>query len=159
MQMPKTIHYTESKELKELAKKLRGAYVNVIGYVDLEKIFFAFKGGDVNDDFQYEVLGLKNEWVKHTSSKGDEPKVYCIAFAFDAYQQALGSQLEWILLEALYSCHPLMDGKLRRKDVHQYSRFLKTLEDLGESFTWRANNHLPSLLGDETIVFALEEDE
>jgi len=157
--MPKEIHYTESKELKKLAEDLKAKYINVVGYVEIDKIFFAFKGGDVDANFSYAIQGLKNDWIKHTKSTTEEPKVYCISMSYDFYQKTLGSQQEWIMIECLYSCHPTMDGKLRRKNVHEFSRFLKTLEDIGETFLWRENGHLPSLLGDETIVFALEEDD
>lgn len=155
--MAKTINYSESKELRLLAEKLKARYINVVGYVDLDKIFFAFKGGDLPDFFTYEMLGLKNEWVKHATNSVKDAKTYCIAMTYDFYQKADGPLLQWTMLECLYSCGPKMDGKMRRKDVHEFSRFLETLEDLGEKTTWRSNLNLPELLGDETIAFALEE--
>jgi hypothetical protein len=78
---------------------------------------------------------------------------------YDFYQKCEGSLLEWIMLDALYSCHPKMDGKIRRKDVHEFSRILNTLDDLGHAKDWRKNSHLPELLGDETIIFGLEEED
>jgi hypothetical protein len=157
--MGKTIHYSESKELYEIAKKLKAKYINLVGYIDLDKIFFAYKGGDIRDDFTYEVLGLKNEWVKHTQDPHEDIKVYCIASSFDFYQKADGSLLEWIMLDCLYSIHPKMDGKIRRKDVHEFSRILDTLDDLGHAKDWRKNVHLPTLLGEETILFGLEAED
>lgn len=155
--MAKTIYYTESKELKDLATKLRGRYINVVGYIDIDKIFFAFKGGDLPDFFTYEVLGLKNEWVKYTGSQSSQDtKLYCISMSYDFYQKTIGSLQEWIMLECLYSCSESLDGKIRKKDVHEFSRFLKTLENLSLSNDWRNNLHLPSLLDKETIVFSLE---
>jgi len=157
--MAKTINYSESKELLEVAKKLKAKYINLVGYIDLDKIFFAYKGGDIRDDFTYEVLGLKNEWVKHAQDSQEDTKLYCIAMSFDFYQKAEGSLLEWIMLDCLYSCHPKMDGKIRRRDVHEFSRILNTLDDLGHTKDWRKNTHLPELLGDETIIFGLEAED
>ena len=157
--MGKSVTYSESKEPLEIAKKLKAKYINLVGYIDLTKIFFAFKGGDLNDNFTYEVLGLKNEWVKHTQDSQEDAKLYCIAMTYDFYQKCEGSLLEWIMLDALYSCHPKMDGKIRRKDVHEFSRILNTLDDLGHAKDWRTNSHLPELLGDETIIFGLEEED
>jgi hypothetical protein len=157
--MGKTIHYSESKELYEIAKKLKVKYINLVGYIDLDKIFFSYNGGDIRDDFTYEVLGLKNEWVKHTQDPDEDVKVYCIASSFDFYQKADGPLLEWIMLDCLYSIHPKMDGKIRRKDVHEFSRILDTLDELGHAKDWRKNTHLPELLGDETILFGLEAED
>ena len=154
--MGKKVYYTESKEIKAIAEKLRGRYINVVGYVDIEKIFFAFKGGDVSEDFTYEVSGIKDDWIKHSSDALSDLKLYCIAMSYDFYQKSMGALQEWIVLECLYSCAESMDGKLRRKDVHEFSRFLTTLENLNFSSDWRNNFHLPSLLEQETIVFALE---
>lgn len=157
--MAKTITYSESKQLRELAEKLKTRYYSVIGYIDIDSIFFAFKGGDIPDEFQHEVLGLKNEWVKHTQNSANDMKLYCIAMSFDFYQKAEGSLLEWTLFECLYSCSPGMNGKMRRKDVHEYSRILNTLEELGQKKDWRGNTHLPDLLGEETVFFGAEEDD
>ena len=155
--MGKKYTYVESKELLDIAGKLKSNYITVVGYIDLDKIFFAFKGGDINESFTYEVLGLKNEWVKHATTSENETKMYCLAMSYDYYQKNLGNNLEWTLMEMLYSVHPNMDGKLRRKDVHEFSRFLNTFEDLEIGHNWRKNGHLPALLGEETILFGLEE--
>lgn len=155
--MGKSVTYSESKELRLLAEKLKARYPNVVGYVDLNKIFFAFKGGDLPDFFTHEMLGLKNEWVKHATNSIQDTKTYCLAVTYDFYQKADGALLEWTVLESLYCCGPKMDGKMRRKDVHEFSRILLTLEDLKQSLDWRKNYSLPELLGDETISFALEE--
>jgi len=45
--MGKSVTYSESKELLEIAKKLKAKYINLVGYIDLTKIFFAYKGGDL----------------------------------------------------------------------------------------------------------------
>ena len=155
--MAKQYTYSESKELRALAEKLRINYITVVGYIDLEKIFFAFKGGDINENFTHEVLGLKNEWVKHATANSDDTKLYCLAMSYDYYQKNAGNNIEWILMEMLYSIHPSMDGKLRRKDVHEFSRFLNTFADLEIGYNWKKNGHLPALLGDETILFGIEE--
>lgn len=155
--MSKTTIYTESKELREVAESLKARYSNVVGYIDINKIFFAFKGGDLPNDF--EVSGIKNDWVKHTINSLEEPKMYCISLSYDFYQKANGPLLEWIMLDLLYCCDPKLDGKLRRRDVHEFSRILNTLDDLGHSTKWRDNFHLPPLLGEETIIFGFEEDE
>lgn len=158
--MAKNIFYTESTELLALAQKLRSRYYTVIGHVDLDKIFFAFKGGDALPEwFNCEVLGLKNEWVKHANSNSEETRTYCVAMTFDFYQKSDGPLLEWTLLDLLYNCDPKMNGKIRRRDMHEYKRIVSTLEDLGQSVDWRTNAHLPSLLGDETINFGIEEEE
>jgi hypothetical protein len=156
--MDKSITYTESKELKQIAEQLKARYINVVGYVDLDKIFFAFKGGDLSEFFKYEVVGLQSEWVKYTNPTLEEVKTYCIAMTFDFYQKSSGPLLEWIMLEALYSCIDKMNGKLRKKDIHEYSRLVTTLDDLGCSLNWRENYHLPSLLGEETIIFGVEDE-
>jgi hypothetical protein len=155
----KSIHYTPSDELKKLAEELKVKYLDVIGYVEIDKIFFAFKGGDVSEWFTCEILGLQNEWIKHSNSSSEEVKVYCIAFSYDFYKRIDGALLQWTLLDLLYSCSPKMNGKMRRKNIIEHSRILKTIEDLGHSFEWRDNMHLPELMGDETIIFGLEEDE
>jgi hypothetical protein len=155
--MAKTITYSESSQLRDLAEKLKTRYYSVIGFVDIESIFFAFKGGDISEDFRYEVLGLKNDWVRHAHNSEIE-KLYCISFSFEFYQKAEGPLLEWSLFECLYACGIKRDGKLRRKDVHEYSRILNTLEELGQKKDWRNNLHLPELLGEETIFFGVEED-
>jgi hypothetical protein len=49
--MAKSIFYTESKELLSIAEKLRIKYLNILGYIDLDKIFFSFKGGDGEEYF------------------------------------------------------------------------------------------------------------
>jgi len=156
--MERSITYTESKELRLIAEQLKARYITVIGYVDLERIFFAFKGGDLSEFFKYEVLGLQNEWVKHSTSTFADVKTYCIAMTFDFFQKSSGPLLEWIMLEALYSCTEKMNGKLRKKEVHEYSRLITTLDDLGCSINWRENFHLPSLLGEETIIFGIEDE-
>ncbi len=157
--MAKEYTYSESSQILDIAKKLKGRYIHVVGYVELDKIFFAFKGGDISEDFTYEMQGLKSDWVKQTQGNASEAKVYCIAMSYDFFTKAEGPLLEWTLLECLYSCHPKMDGKMRRKDVHEFSRIHNTLNDLECSREWRKNTHLPSLLGDETIVFGLSDDE
>jgi hypothetical protein len=157
--MAKEITYSESKELRLVAEKLKSRYPDLIGYVDLDKIFFAFKGGDVNEFFCYETQGMKSEWIRYSMGNLTDPKIYCVCMTFDYYQKILGSQLEWVILESLYACHPNLDGKLRRKDIHEFSRILKTLEDLGMPLEWRDHGHLPSLLSEETIIFALEQEE
>lgn len=158
--MAKSINYTESKELREMAEKIKARYVHIVDYVDLDRIFFAFKGGDVPEHFTYEILGLKNDWVKHASSESlAEIKHYCIATTYDYYQNMTDTQLQWFMLDALYSCAPDMSGKLRRKNVHEFSRIISTLEDLDQSFNWRANPNLPDLLGDEIIAFGADEEE
>lgn len=156
--MEKSIHYTESKELRDVAEKLKARYINIVGYIDLEKIYFAFKGGDLPEFFTYEVLGLQNEWVKHANQSMQDVKTYCISMTFDFYQKSSGSLLEWILLDALYSCSEKMNGKLRRRDVHEFSRIIASLDDLGYSLNWRQNYHLPPLLGEETIIFGIEDE-
>lgn len=157
--MEKNIIYSESKELRDLAGKLKARYPNMIGYVDLDKIFFAFKGGDkMSEFFRYELLGLKSEWVKYTTAENQEDtKVYCLAFAYSFYNKAEDTPLlEWTLLELLYNCDEKMDGKTRKKNVHEHSRILDTLADLGVNYDWRENAELPELLGDETVSFGLE---
>lgn len=154
-----SIIYTESLELKSLAESLKTKYPNVLDYIELDKIFFAFKGGDLPDWFEYEISGLQNDWVKHLNDSFNETKMYCISFKYDVYQKCEGPLLEWTLLDLLYCCNEKMNGKLRRRDVHEFSRILNTLDDLGQSNQWRKNSHLPSLLGEETIVFCAEENE
>ena len=149
--MAKEIHYTESKELFEIANELKKRYYSIIGHVNVGSIFFAFVGGDYPPYFKYEIQGLKNEWVRFVSK--DNTKTYCVGITYDFYQQTLGPQLQWILLDLLYSCSESMDGKLRPKDVHEYSAILNTLDDLSINFKWRDNYHLPELLGEETIMF------
>ena len=155
----RTINYTESKELRSIAELLKARYINIVGYIELDKIFFAFKGGDVGDFFDYETLGAQNDWVKHTIGCLEDAKLYCISMTYDYYQKTQGSPLQWIMLECLYSCAAEMDGSLRRKNVHEFSRIINTLEELGISHDWRGNGHLPELLGEETIVFWGTEDD
>lgn len=158
--MAKSVSYTESKELREMAEKIKARYIHIVGYVDLERVFFAFKSGDIPENFTYEILGLKNDWVKHANSDSlTDIKYYCVATTYDYYQTMSEQQLQWFILEAMYSFAPDMSGKLRRKDVHEYSRIIATLEDLDQSFRWRENPNLPDLLGDETVVFGIESDE
>lgn len=149
--------YTESPEIKKIAEQLKSRYINLIGYVDLNKIFFTFKSGN-NTLFKYEILGTQSEWVKFTSSNIEDAKTYCIALDYDFYQSAQGPLLQWILLDLLYSCLPSMNGKLRKKDVREFSRILNTIEDLGLSINWRTNNQMPDLLNVETIIFNPEEE-
>jgi hypothetical protein len=151
-----TIFYTESEEIQKIAENLKARYYNIIGYIDLEKIFFAFKGGDEN--FKYEIVGTQNDWLKFAIGNPNQTKLYCISLSYDFYQFAEGALLEWTILELLYSCAEQMNGKLRKKNVHEYSRFLKTLQELDISIDWRKNVHLPKLLGDETIMFELEDE-
>ena len=155
----KSIQYSESDELRILAEKLRARYINLIGYINLDSIFFAFKSGDVKENFRYECLGVQSDWVAASNKAINNTKLYCIAMSFDFYQRSLGSLIEWIMIECLYSCHPNMNGKMRAKDIHEFSRILLTLEDLNISHEWRENTHLPELLGDETVVFALGDPE
>jgi hypothetical protein len=110
------------------------------------------------ENFQYEVLGLQNEWVKHTHENQSESKLYCLAMTYDFFQNSQGSLLEWTILDLMYSCHENMNGKMRRKDVHEFSRILKTLDDLGSCIDWRKNTHLPPLLCVETVVFGIENE-
>jgi len=151
-------YYTESEEIKSIATKLRGEYIEVVGHVDLSKIFFAFKAAD-DTLFQYEILGLKNPWVKYSLGSSGELKVYCLAMSYDFYQNSQPALLEWIIWECLYSCDEEMNGKIRRKDVSEFSRFMSTLEDLGYSYSWREHKELPPLLGPEKIMFAAEESD
>ncbi len=145
-------HYTESQELKEIAGQLKARYYSLIGHVQLDKIFFAFKGGELPEDFLYEIQGLKSDWVKHTN----ETPMYCIAYSYDYYSKITPALLQWTLLECLYSCSGDMDGKLKRKEINEFAAFAKTLEDLGQSIDWRANMHVPALLEEETIFFHQE---
>jgi hypothetical protein len=152
--MPKEILYTESKELYNIALDLKKRYYNILSHVDVDLIFFAFVGGDYPTYFQYEIQGLKNEWVKHLSKNNkDTIKTYCIGMTYDFYQKSLGSQLQWIILDLLYSCTLEMNGKVKPKNVHEHSIILNTLEDLGVNYNWRNSYHLPELLGEETIMF------
>lgn len=147
--------YVESLEIKELSGNLKARYPNLLYYVDLEKIFFAFKTGDNIDYFKYEILGLKNDWVNFAQSS-ISPKYYCIAFSYDYFYKNKGGHIQWILLDLLYSCEESMDGKLRKRDVHEFSRILNTLDDLKISSDWRNNFYLPELLGEETIAFGFD---
>lgn len=152
--------YTDAEALKELAQRLKARYPNVIGYVDTSKIFFAFKGGDdLPDWFEYEVLGNQNQWTKFTDVSFFESKEYCIAITYDFYKKADGPLLEWTLLDLLYSCSEKMDGKLRRKDLHEHSRVLLTLNDLDIPILWRNYTNIPPLLDNETVSFQLEEND
>lgn len=152
--------YTDAEVLKELAQKLKARYPNVIGYIDTSKIFFAFKGGDdLPDWFEYEVLGNQNQWTKFTDVSFFEAKEYCIAITYDFYKKADGPLLEWTLLDLLYSCSEKMDGKLRRKDLHEHSRILLTLNDLDIPILWRNYTNIPPLLDNETVSFQLEEND
>jgi hypothetical protein len=153
----KSVNYSEAQELKKLADELVIKYNSVLGYLDTSVIFFAFKGGDLPQWFNYEVLGLKNDWVKYSTNSINEPRLYCIAMTYDFYQKAQGALLEWTMLDLLYCVHPKQNGKLRTRDIHEHSRIISTLEDIGESVEWRENIHLPQLLGDEVIVFGVED--
>ena len=145
--------YVESNELKELAKQLKLKYHNIIDYVDLEKIFFAFKG-DAPDFFEYGISGASDDWYKYSSSLKEEVKTYCISVTYDFYTKAEGPLMEWVLLDMLYTCGYEMDGKLRGRKIKEHSTIATALEDLGETIVgWRENHHLPSLLGEETIFF------
>jgi hypothetical protein len=154
----KVIIFTQSPELQKVAENLKARYYNIIGYVDLDKIFFAFKGGDINEHFQYEISGVKNDWVKYAHNNQNSSKTYCLCTSYAFYQMADGPLLEWTILDLLYSCDDKMNGKIRKKDIHEYSRLVKTLDDLEYSIDWRKNIHLPSLLGDETIMFYSEDE-
>jgi hypothetical protein len=156
--MEKSITFTQSKEIQKIAENLKARYYNIVGHVDLDKIFFAFKGGDISDNFEYEVIGSQNDWIKYAVNTPNSSKNYCIAMSYNFYQFSDGPLLEWTILDLLYACDEKMNGKLRKKDVHEYSRILKTLDDLGHSLEWRKNTHLPSLLGEETIVFEQEDE-
>jgi len=158
--MTKSIYYTRSEELEKLAEDLRIKYLNVIGYLELDKIFFAFKSGDdLSEYFTCEILGLQSEWVRYAADSADEVKLYCLSISYDYYKQTEGALLQWIMLDLLYTCSPKMNGKMRRKNVIEHSRILRTIEDLGHSSDWRANAHLPELLGEETVVFGVEEED
>ncbi len=146
------VYYTESEELKEIAAQLRTRYYSLIGHVQLDKIFFAFKGGETNEDFMYEVQGLKSDWIKYTS---DNP-MYCIAYSYDYFAKISPALQQWTMLECLFACDSEMNGKIKRKEISEYATFVKTLEDLGQSIDWRANMHLPALLEDEIIFFHQE---
>jgi hypothetical protein len=155
--MAKSIFYTESKELLSIAEKLRIKYLNILGYIDLDKIFFSFKGGDgVPEWFKYEMMGIQNDWLKFTHHDLEDSKLYCLAMTYDFFEKSQGGLLEWTLLDLLYNCANTMNGQLRKKDVHEYSRILSTLEDIDCSYDWRENAHLPSLLESETIAFGVE---
>ena len=153
------VNYTEAKELRLIAEQLKVKYYTVVGYIDLEKIYFAFKGGDLPEWFECEVLGLQDTWIQHSVVSMEETKLYCVAMTYDFYTKISGPLLEWTMLDLLYSCAPKMNGKKRGKDVHEHSRILSTIEDLGEPLGWRGNIHLPALLGEETILFGMEEEE
>jgi hypothetical protein len=157
--MSKEIIYTESKELYDLASELKKRYYSLIDYVQLDCIFFAFVGGDYRPFFKYEIQGLKNEWVKFTNKSSlDVVKTYSIGMTYDFYEKSKGPHLQWILLDLLYSCDFTMNGKLKSKDVHEFSLFLNTLEDLGVNHNWRDNYYLPDLLGEETIIFGVQNE-
>jgi hypothetical protein len=157
--MGKSVHYTKSDELQKIAEELKIKYLNVIGYVEIDKIFFAYKGGDLPEWFTCEILGLQSEWVNHIKQSEEDAKMYCLALSYDYYTKIEGSLLQWTMLDLLYTCSPKMNGKMRRRNVVEHSRLLKTIEDLGHSFEWRDNIHLPELLGEETILFGLEEED
>lgn len=150
-------YYTESNELLDLASKLKGSYPNLIGYVDLDKIFFAFKSTDSQKKlFKYEISGMPSEWA---ASIKDNSKLYCISFSYDYFTIISEGLLHWIMIDLLYSCDTKMKGGLRRKDVVEHWSILSTLEDLGCSVDWREDNDLPILLGDEFVNFRGERDE
>ena len=158
--MAKSINYVESRELKEIATELKKRCCEIIGYIDLGKIFFAFVGGEYPDWFECEIQGLKNEWVKYTmQSPMEDAKVYCIALTYDYYEKIQGTQLQWIVLDLLYSCSPAMNGKLRSRDVREFKMILNTLSEFDVNYDWRKTQHLPDLLGEEQIIFAPEEEE
>lgn len=149
--------YTEAQELKDIAQKLKARYFNVIGHVEIDKIFFAFKGGDnVSEYFKYELLGSKNEWTKYVNEIR-EHKSYCLAMSYDFFQNSGPALLEWTILDLLYGCHEYMNGDIKKKEIHEYSRIISTLEDLGFSCDWRTLQNLPPLLDHETISFQLED--
>lgn len=154
----KTIIFTHAIELQKIAEDLKARYYNILGYIEIDKIFFAFKGGNIPDFFQYEIIGNPNDWMKYAVNAPNAEKNYCIAMAYNFYQFSDGPLLQWTMLDLLYSCDEKMNGRIRRKDIHEHSRIAKAIEEMGHSIEWRENTHLPDLLGAETIVFGLENE-
>lgn len=147
--------YKECLELQELATVLKTRYYEHLGYVDLDRIFFAEIHGEMSRNaVPVEVTGVSAAWLKQRLADDFDNKVYCIAVWAQEWPELDENLKEWLLFDGLNKIHSENNGKVEPYDCGGWSFMLEFL-----GVHWRSRTDLPSLTKGATQPIPLPMDE
>lgn len=145
--------YTESAEIKQIAKELQTRYYFLLGHVELDKVFFCLLSGDrPSKSKNYLMSGVASDWIKQLLQDANKKTIYCFAVWDDFWDTLTAASKQWILLESLFSIDLACSGKFQKPDVIGYSMLLQTLYNYNVGPIWQEDN-LPNLLEKDPIIF------
>lgn len=141
--------FTVSNELKNVAEQLLDRYRDSLNLteVNLDDIYFAFCTSPKPGNSDAHIITS----VSHPLPRRVTERAYQIAFYKDAWDSWTEARKNAMMLWALYHVDASADeGKLRKKDVQDYYRFVSTWGP-----NWQQRDDLPDVLGVKGVAFDL----
>jgi len=150
----------DSEELKNLSIKLIDFYYLHLGHVDIERIYFAEKIGELPKKVNtLELYGVTNAAVRQLLSKMGGQQNYCLTVWKDAWDALHPNTQLWLLFDALYSIEPGCNGKIKRPDIIEHAPIIEFFSISNIGVHWRkCDGELPCLLGESPLAIPLPPD-